>query len=331
MNAQILIHSVVQQTMVFIAQLATAGGVRAPLAQVANQVLLDLTLELHNQGLKKNVIADMFGMSLRTYHRKVRELSQSRSVDGRTVWEALLEFIQEREPVSHTEIARRFARDDREVVAGVLNDLVNTGIAYRTGRGSGAVYRAAAAADFLEADREQRLVAHQYLVWQAVYRNGPASLSLLCSATGLQEKMVETALQSLLEDGRIQRAAPDPNAYTSDRLEVPVGQAIGWEAAVFDHFQAMLGAIVSKLTSGDSRAEHRDQTGGATYTLDLWPGHPLEQEAKGALARTRQTLEDLRTRIDRINHGSGRTKSEQVIFYVGQYVKCNADGAVDTD
>lgn len=331
MNAQILIHSVVQQTMVFIAQLATAGGVRAPLAQVANQVLLDLTLELHNQGLKKNVIADMFGMSLRTYHRKVRELAQSGSVDGRTVWEALLEFIQEREPVSYAEIARRFARDDREVIAGVLNDLVNTGIAYRTGRGNCAVYRAAAAADFLEADHEERLVAHQYLVWQAVYRNSPASVPLLCSATGLQERAVEVALQSLLDGDRIQRSATETSTYTSDRLEVPVGQAIGWEAAVFDHFQAMVGAIASKLTRGDNRAEQRDQTGGATYSLDLWPGHPLEKEAKGTLARTRQAMEDLRTRIDRINQSSGRTKSEQVIFYVGQYVKCSADRAADTD
>ena len=73
MNAYLLINAVVQQTMVFIAQLATAGGVRAPLAHVAEQVFLDLTSELQNRGVKKKVIADMFGMALRTYHRRVRE------------------------------------------------------------------------------------------------------------------------------------------------------------------------------------------------------------------------------------------------------------------
>ena len=46
MNTQLLIDAIVQQTMVFIAQLATAGGVRAPLVHVASQVFLDLTGEL---------------------------------------------------------------------------------------------------------------------------------------------------------------------------------------------------------------------------------------------------------------------------------------------
>ena len=38
MNVQLLIDSIVRQTTVLVAQLATAGGVRAPLASVANQV-----------------------------------------------------------------------------------------------------------------------------------------------------------------------------------------------------------------------------------------------------------------------------------------------------
>src|SRR6187399_639417 len=38
LNAHLLIDAVVQQTMVFIAQLATSGGLRTPVAQVANQV-----------------------------------------------------------------------------------------------------------------------------------------------------------------------------------------------------------------------------------------------------------------------------------------------------
>lgn len=325
MNVHILIHSVVQQTMVFIAQLATAGGVRAPLAQVANQALLELITELQNQGLKKNVIADMFGMSLRTYHRRVRELAQSRSVEGRTVWEALLEFIREREPVAQVEISARFARDDREVVAGVLNDLVNTGIAYRSGRGTDAVYRAAAAADFLAADEEQRAAANEYLVWQAVYRGRPIDREQIIGGTGLPEGAVTRALQRLLADGRVLPDGGGRELYTSDRLDVPVGQSHGWEAAVFDHFQAMVGAIASKLSNGDGRAEPADVIGGATYSLDLWPGHPLAAEARGTLSQVRRTLEELRDRIDRINQASARVRTEQVIFYMGQYVKSEQD------
>ncbi len=47
MNQQLLIDSIVRQTTVLIAQLATSRGARAPVAHVANQVFLDLTRELN--------------------------------------------------------------------------------------------------------------------------------------------------------------------------------------------------------------------------------------------------------------------------------------------
>ena len=51
-------------------------------------------------------------MALRTYHRRVQETRQSRTdVSGRTVWEAVLEFIRESEPVSGSEVQRRFVHD----------------------------------------------------------------------------------------------------------------------------------------------------------------------------------------------------------------------------
>jgi hypothetical protein len=49
-KAQLLINAVVQQTVVFLAQLATSGGVRAPLAHIADQVFLEPTRELNEQG-----------------------------------------------------------------------------------------------------------------------------------------------------------------------------------------------------------------------------------------------------------------------------------------
>lgn len=50
MNVQLLIDAIVRQTTVLIAQLATRGGVRAPLAHLANQVFLELAKELQAQG-----------------------------------------------------------------------------------------------------------------------------------------------------------------------------------------------------------------------------------------------------------------------------------------
>src|SRR5262245_23099637 len=41
MTVELLIQAIVRQTTILIAQLATAGGTRAPLAHVAHQVFLD--------------------------------------------------------------------------------------------------------------------------------------------------------------------------------------------------------------------------------------------------------------------------------------------------
>ena len=46
MNVPLLIGAIVRQTMVLIAELATTGGVRAPLAHVADKVFMDLVREL---------------------------------------------------------------------------------------------------------------------------------------------------------------------------------------------------------------------------------------------------------------------------------------------
>lgn len=321
MNTQLLIDAVVQQTMVFIAQLATAGGVRAPLARVANQVFSDLTRELHHQGVKKKVIADMFGMALRTYHRKARELGSSNTDSGRTLWEAVFEFVKEREPVTGAAVQRRFQRDDREIVTGVLNDLVHSGIAYRTGRGDGAVFRMADQADFGD-DTEQQREALEHVVWLTVYRQGPLTLEGVAEQTRLPAERCSQALNALVADERVRDLERGPTVeFESDEFFVPLGTGHGWEAAVLDHYQAMVTAITTKIAQGQSHADDADTTGGSTWSLDVWPGHPLESEALGTLARVRAEIENLRERVDAHNaqakHAGAR---KRVVYYMGQYV-----------
>jgi hypothetical protein len=235
MNTHLLIDSIVQQTMVFIAQLATAGGVRAPLAHVADQVFLDLTHELTAQGVTKKVIADMFGTALRTYHRRVQETLHSQTDSDRTVWEGVLGFVRSREPVSALEVQQRFLRDDAEVVSGVFNDLVNPGLAYRAGRGDRAVYPAAHEAYFLASDDEAR-AARRWLVWLTVYRRGPISVDQVGEHARLPEAECSRALNELLDEGKV--SLSDENGvphFSAARFEVPVGETHGWEAAVLAH------------------------------------------------------------------------------------------------
>src|SRR5262245_10488466 len=143
MTVRTLIDGIVRRTMVLIAQLATSGGLRAPLAHVAEQVFVELSKELENQGLTKKVTADMFGMALRTYQRRTNRLSQSVTDRGRSLWEAVLDFIQTDGPVSRDEVLARFRHDDSISVRGVLRDLTEAGVAFSSGSGSHAVYRLA--------------------------------------------------------------------------------------------------------------------------------------------------------------------------------------------
>jgi len=107
-NVKLLIDAIVQQTTVLIAQLSTAAGVRAPLAHVADQVFVELSRELEGQGLGRKVVADMFGMALRGYQKRVQRLTESVTVRDRSLWEVVLEYVREREHVTRREVLARF-------------------------------------------------------------------------------------------------------------------------------------------------------------------------------------------------------------------------------
>jgi hypothetical protein len=326
-HPQPLIHAVVQETMILVAHLATAGGVRAPLARVANQVFADLTEELSAQGVTKTVIADMFGMALSTYHRRVRAAAESQTDAGRSVWEAVVDFVRENEPVSGAVVQGRFSRDDAAVVAGVLSDLTDSGMVYRSGRGAQAMYRIASPTDFAGVDGEGREQAVRNILWLAIVRSGPITLHDLAQETHESLESCERHVESLVSAGLVEkRTLGSRTVYESLRFDVPVGQAEGWEAAVLDHFQAVVTAICVKLRLGASRSAAGEAVGGSTYTLDVWPGHPLEHEARTTLTRLRERVTELRERIDRYNASHERPKDvseREVTVYVGQYVKQN--------
>src|SRR5262245_43456951 len=135
MNISVLIDSIVRQVTVLIAQLATAGGIRAPVAHLANQVFVQLAYELESQGVSRNVSADMFGMALRAYVRKLRRLSEAASDPGVTLWQVVLDFIRAEKIVTRTRVLTRFGRDDELQLTGVLHDLIQSGLVFSSGAG----------------------------------------------------------------------------------------------------------------------------------------------------------------------------------------------------
>jgi hypothetical protein len=323
MNVKLLIDAVVRQTTVLIAQMATAAGIRAPLSHVANQVFLDLARELESQGVGRKVIADMFGLALRSYQLKVQRLEAGGGSGGETLWEAVFAYVREQEEVLLTSVLRRFHRDEEAIVRGILRDLCDSGLLYRSGRGTGTAYRARSPEEVRKTAAADRALGVDPFVWLSIYLNGPLSRDALADVTGLEAARVDEALDRLVGDGRVDvHTADGVPRYRARHVILPIESPAGWEAAVLDHFQAMVGALVSKLRGGEARAMRADEVGGSTWSFDVWPGHPLEADARGLLGRVRADVSALRRRVTEHNdaHPPPRKGGSRVVFYAGQNV-----------
>ena len=309
-----------RQTTILIAQLATSGGARAPLVQVANQVFLDLVAELNRQGVSRKVSADMFGLGLRTYQRKIQRLMESTTDRGRSLWEAVLDYICSQKIATRASVQLRFASDDGVQVRGVLRDLCESGLIFSSGQGSSTAYRAASPDELQALHQLRSSEGLDELIWAIIYRDGPVSSDSLANLTHLEVGELESALTRLVESRRVELIGEgDAAVYKTGSLLVPVGAPVGWEAAVFDHFQAMVKTICCRLREDRASPNAGDTVGGSTYTLDIWPGHPLQEEAYATLKRLRATLVDLRLRVEEFNVAHGiPERHNQLVLYVGQ-------------
>lgn len=319
MTIELLIHAIFRQTTILIAQLATSRGVRAPLAQIADQVFIELVRELDRQGVSRKVSADMFGMGLRTYRRKIQRLSESSTERGRSLWEVVLEYIRKHELVTRLEILNRFSRDDEAQVRAVLRDLCESQLVFSSGTGSSTSYRAASEAELATLQRKQGKEGADELLVALMYREGALTVKEIAERAQTDVAEIEASIERLLAAGRIQRQEQDGVVrYRAGGLVIPFGAPVGWEAAVFDHFKAMVTTIISRLNENRPAAQE-DQVGGSTYTIDVWQDHPLADEVFGTLGRIRTMLSDLRARVTEFNATRELPESHtRVVIYVGQ-------------
>ena len=169
MDSARLIDSIVRQTTILIAQLSTSAGLRAPLAHIADQVFLELSREIEAQGVSRAVAADMFGMALRGYQRKVQRLRESLTVQGFTLWEAVLEHVRRHEGSTLGELLARFEPDGEEHLRSVLRDLQRSGLLYATGRGMSTVYGLSSTQDRQRMRGNDDEEALRPSVWAAIY------------------------------------------------------------------------------------------------------------------------------------------------------------------
>ncbi len=326
MTVELLIHAIVHQTTILIARLATLGGGRAPLAQVANQVFLDLVRELERQGVSRKVSADMFGLGLRTYRRKIQRLSESSTERGRSLWEVVLEFITSKGKTTKSDILLRFSLDDEMQVRAVLRDLCDSQLVVREEKGSRVDYRAATEEELLELRSVRTTEGYDDMVAAFIYREGPLTLREIAAKAQTDEEFLETPLRRLVTSGRIHELEVDGETrFDAHALVIPLGSAVGWEAAVFDHFKAMVTTILGRL-GNQAASRLDDEIGGSTYTIDVWPGHPMANEVFGTLKEIRTMLGDLRRRVAEYNAHCDRPDDySRVVVYAGQ--NCISEGS----
>jgi len=321
MTIELLIQAIVRQTTILIAQLATARGVRAPLAQIADQVFMDLVRELERQGVSRKVSADMFGLGLRTYRRKIQRMSESATERGRSLWEVVLGYVKEQGLVTRLELLTRLSSDDEAQIRAVLHDLCESQLLFSSGVGSSTSYRAASDEELASLKRKHAAEGADELMLAFMFREAALTAKELAQKAQADEAETQTTLARLLAAGRIECLRGDGGEeprYRARQLVIPLGAPVGWEAAVFDHFKALVTTILGRLRE-DRAPALEDLVGGSTYTIDVWSGHPLEEEVYGALGRLRAELSDLRSRV--LAYNTDRPVPEQhtrVVTYVGQ-------------
>ena len=324
MNPQLLIDAIVRQTTILIARLSTANGVRSPLSHIAHEVFVGLVRELENQGVGKKVIADMFGLALRSYRQKVQRVSESQTAPGVTLWGAVQSYLAEREFATRSEVLERFKYDDPMSVRGILNDLVESGLVLRSGRSDDTRYRVATAEELDQLDGPGAAnpgQANAALVWVQVYREGPVRRDRLAQLLSLSASALDLAIADLAKDGRIRLETRADGEYClTDHCLIPVGEAAGWEAAVVDHHRAVLNALAAKVTGGTHVSARTDEVGGTTLTFDLWPGHPREAEVRELLRATRERVIPIWDEVTEHNLKNTGEGAYQVTFYFGQYL-----------
>lgn len=324
MDLKLLIDGIVRQTTVLIAQISTSAGTRSPLSHVADQVFFELASEIEAQGVTRRVAADMFGLALRAYQKKMRRLTESRSARGRTLWEAVLSFIGEGE-VTRARIEERFQYDGPREVGAVLHDLVRSGLIYATGAGEHAVYGVTSEEVRKRVSQSGQLEGLMNVIWLKVFRGEATTREGLCTQLPVPAPEIERAIDELLTLGRLKQGAA---GLESTNVVLPIGSAHGFEAAILDHFRAVAVAIATKLRARSRGSQLADRMGGSTFTFTLDAAHPDAEEVYGLLREQRTRVQALWDRVSAYNtaHTPDEASATRVTFYLGQSVE---EGAGD--
>src|SRR5690606_37791781 len=200
---------------------------------------------------------------------------------------------------------------------------LESGLVLQLGRGVGTAYRAATTEELAVLDASSDGLAQ--LVWVVIYREGPITSGELKARLSSEAGKVDAALEHLLETERIRVT---DGAYSTREVVVTQRESSGWEAAMLDHFQAMVKTLCGRLRGhGDP-----EENGGSTYSSDVSREHPMAREVYQTLAQLRRQLSALRGRVEAydLEHPDEATP-DLVTVYFGQFVRTAELDALETN
>lgn len=202
----------------------------------------------------------------------------------------------------------------------VLHDLCASQLLFAAGTGQRTTFRTSTDEEIAAIQRRHGEDGSDELLLALMYREGPLAASAIADRAQCDQASLDATLTRLLESGRIGSYQRDgTTVFRAGALVIPIGAPAGWEAAVFDHYKALVRTILGRLDQ--ERTAHDDRVGGSTYTIDVWDAHPLKDEVYQTLGRMRQALSDLRERVQQVSDTMKPPDLySRVVIYAGQTV-----------
>ncbi|MCC6622250.1 MAG: winged helix-turn-helix domain-containing protein [Deltaproteobacteria bacterium] len=331
-NFASLVERLVPLVAELFATLSSRNPLRMHFADIANKTLLDMVEVLRHDGISQEAIAASLGLTINGFRSKMKTLRLRYREGGgdlvddsyapKTLLERVYAYIDETagaRGVPGAALSAQFRGVKADSLNGVLHFLVKSGLLSVSGEGRSRVYRVV-----------NRPVAGPGFVDAMVmlFREGPMTLFHLAQRLGLPPSTCAEFIERLKDADRIEETigADGTVRYRVTEYYVPVDATEGYEAALFDHMSAVVGAICRKVRGGVHRATMRDQNGGATFSFDVREDDPLFPEIAGFLERMRAQLDSWHERATAAQEAEagGEARSgtrRRITIYLGQMVE----------
>ncbi|MCA9541565.1 MAG: winged helix-turn-helix domain-containing protein [Myxococcales bacterium] len=308
-----------------LATLATRNPLRMYFADIAGKTLLDIVQVLRHDGISQEAIAASLGLTLNGFQARMKRLKEQHDEppeedgdDRRTLMERVFAFIADHpdaeQGVPIRQVGDAFRGVKRDTLNGVLHFLVQSGFLTAEGRGGRRRLRVER--------RPHAQGPNEHDVGVLLYREGPLTLAELARRLECSTERAASLLDRLRRDGALVEGESDGEAtFAATNYHIPLDHTEGYEAAIFDHFSAMVQAICKKLRLGHHHASLADQIGGATFSLRVPVDDPLYDEVSAFLRDNRVRLESWLARANALREADlvGR-EVRRFTLYVGQSV-----------